>query len=103
MDPNTLVNPDWSDIGNILTNLWIMVGLVVLFATNLLIGHIFIPSLVDTGHIPQDTQKFRPAFYLLALVAFVFTIFFLIQSIDVAVFGPEGEGVIDRFFKRFWI
>ena len=96
MDPAGLANFEWSEISKLLINLWIMVALVVFFATNLIIGHIFIPSLVASSHIPEKMQKARPAFYALAIISFAATIFVLTIVIDRA-------GVIREIYETFWI
>ncbi len=96
MDPAPLANSQWSDIGSLLTGLWLMVGLVVFIASNVLIGHIFIPSLVASSHIPSGLQKARPAFYVLAVIGSFVTLFVLIQVIGLA-------DVLDAFWPDYWI
>ena len=61
MDPVSLFSNEWSEIGKLLTSLWIMVGLIVFVAANALISLIFIPSLVATFHLPPVAQKTRPS------------------------------------------
>ena len=96
MDPTGLTNPEWSDIGKLLTYLWIMAGLVVLSGVNMFIGHIFIPSLVSTFHLPQILQKARPVFYASAVALFGIAVFFLILAID-------RSDVLARFWDDYWI
>ncbi len=96
MDPNAILNPEWTDIGDMLTYLWITVGLIVVFATNILIGHIAIPSLVETEHIPAKLQKARPLFYAAGVAAFGLAMFFLFLAVGEA-------GVIRRFWASYWI
>lgn len=96
MDPAALANPEWTDIGNLLTNLWLIVGLIVLVATNVLIGHIFIPSLVESRDIPDIAQKTRPVFYGLSVVAFGVAVYLLTQVISQA-------DVLKRFWDSYWI
>ena len=96
MDPAALGSPEWSEIGKLLTNLWLVVLFVVLFATNMLFGHNLIPSLVATRDIPDNLQKTRPVFYALALVCFALALFFLSQVVD-------DSGVIRRFWADYWI
>jgi len=96
MDPSPLANTQWSDIGSLLYRIWLMVGLVVLMATNVLIGHIFIPSLVATFHLPSGIQKTRPAFYAIAATAAIAVVFVLIQVIGLA-------DVLDTFWPDYWI
>jgi hypothetical protein len=96
VDPAPLANPEWLDIGKLLSTLWGMVALVVFFATNILIGHIFIPSLVASGHLPEQAQKTRSAFYVLALASFGASLFLLSEVVDLA-------GVLRRIWEDFWI
>ena len=96
MDPAPLANPEWLDIGKLLTILWGMVALVIFFATNILVGHIFIPSLVASGHLPDNARKTRPAFYILALASFGATLFLLSEVVDLS-------GVLRRIWEDFYI
>ena len=103
MDPAHLGPAEWADIGKLVTNLWFMVGMIVLFATNMLIGHVFVPSLVASRHLPDSCSRVRGVFYALAIISFAVFVFFLIRAIDVAVLSNDGNGVIDRIFPKFWI
>ena len=94
--PVGLANPQWADIGSLLTNLWIIVALVVFFATNMMIGHIFIPSLVSTFHLPPVVQKTRPIFYGVAIISVVVAAVLLVQVIDLA-------DVLKDFWDSYWI
>ena len=96
MDPAAIGGPQWSQIGALLTNLWIVVLLVIVSATNILLGHNFIPSLLATGDLPASAQKARPILYAAALVTFVLALFFLAQTVDLA-------GVLRDFWANYWI
>ena len=96
MNPAELGSSEWSDIGKLLTNLWIVVIFIVLFASNMLLGHNFIPSLVASQHIPNSFQKARPVFYALAIVFFGLAAFFLVQAISLA-------SVLRRFWESYCI
>ena len=96
MDPAPLAIAEWTDIGRLITNLWIMVALVVFMATNVIIGLMFIPSLVATHHIPARVAKARPLFYVLAVASFGLTIVYLVQVID-------RSSVIRSIYETFWI
>ncbi len=96
MDPTTPTIADWGDISDLITGMAVMVGLVVLFATNMIIGHIVIPSMVASSHISEKFQKVRPACYALALIFAVATIYVLTIVIDRA-------GVIRNIYETFWI
>ena len=96
MDPAPLAAAEWTEIGKLLNNLWIMVALVVFMATNLIIGLMFIPSLVASDQLPANVQKTRPLFYSLAVGSFVLTLVFLAQAVD-------QSGVIRDIYETFWI
>ena len=96
MDPATIGSLEWSEIGKLLTGLWIVVLFIVLFATNMLLAHNFIPSLVASGHLQNSLQKTRVVLYALALVCFGLAIFFLSGVVDSA-------GVLRDLFPDYWI
>jgi hypothetical protein len=96
MDPGHLGTLEWSEIGEMLTNLWITVLLVVLFATSMLIGHNAIPSLVASGHIQKSWQKVRVVTYSLAIIFFGLAVFFFVQVVTLAQ-------VLRRFWADYWI
>ena len=96
MDPAPLANSEWTDIGMLLTSTWCLAGFVVLLAANMLVGHIFIPSLVASHHVPSSMQKARPIFYAAAVLAFAGAMFDLYKVIDLA-------DVIERFWVNSWI
>ena len=96
MDPVALTGYEWSDIGRTLTNIWLMVGFVVVAAANILIGHIFVPSLVSSRHLPAFVGKIRPMFYGVALLAFAVAFYELVA-------GFELVDVIKRFWHEPWI
>ena len=96
MDPAPIGSLEWAEIGELLTNLWIVVLLVVLFASSVLVGHNSIPSLVASRHIPVGWQKTRPLLYVLAVVFFGLGILFFMQVVD-------GTAVLGRFWPDYWI
>ena len=96
MDPAGLLSYEWSEIGKLLTSLWIMVGLIVFVATNVLISLIFIPSLVASFHLPPMAQKTRPLFYALAIASLALAVVVLIRFID-------QSDVIARIYEDYWI
>ena len=96
MDPSALSNAEWREIGALLTNLWVVVLLIVLFAANMLIGHNGVPSLVASQHLPRTWQRVRPVFYAMAIVSFGLAIFFLGRVVDLA-------GVLRQFWADYWI
>ena len=96
MDPTALANPEWTELGKLLTSLWIVVALVIVFATNMLMGLVFIPSLVGTGHLPANLSKTRVLFYAGAVVSIALAVVFLVRVIGLA-------DVIDTIYKSYWI
>ena len=96
MDPVALTGSDWSGIGETLTNAWIMLGFVVLAAANVLVGHIFIPSLTASRHIPTSFEVLRPLFYGGALLMFAGAAYELSQAVELL-------DVIRRFWNDPWI
>ena len=96
MDPTVLLHHEWSEIGKLLFNLWVMVGLIIAFATSMLFGHVFIPSLVATYHLPPIAQKARPLFYAFAIATFALAIVLLVRVIGQA-------DVIARIYEDYWI
>ena len=96
MDPASIGTPEWSEISKLLRSLWIVVTLIVLFATNMILGHNMIPSLVATGDLPKSFQKVRRAFYAMAVMSFGLALFFLSRVVDFA-------GVLRDFWSDYWI
>ena len=96
MDPAPIGSAEWSEIGSLLSNLWIVVLFTVFFATNILLGHNFIPSLVASHHLPRSLQKTRPLFYAVGIVSFALALYFLSQVVDAA-------GVLRSFWADYWI
>lgn len=82
MDPNALTPSDWLNISNWLTMYWIYFPVVILFAFTLMIAHAFIPSAVQTGHLPPVMERLRwpmTIFALLLLVVAVVLMAFIIN------------------------
>ena len=96
MDPTALSNSEWTNIGRLLINLWIFLGLMLAFAFSLLMGHALIPSLVATRHLPERLEKMRPALYTVALVFFGLAMFFIARATSMAT-------VIAKIYERWWI
>ena len=96
MDPASIGATEWSDIGQLLTRLWIVVFFIVVFATNMLLGHNAIPSLLASKDLPEIVQKTRPAFYAVAAISFGLAMYFLALVVDDA-------GVLRRIWADYWI
>ena len=96
MDPAPIGPASWSEIGKMLSTLWVVVVFIVLFAANIILGHNLIPSFVQSDHIPRSWQKARVFFYGAALASFGIAMLFLLRVIE---FG----GVLRNFWADFWI
>jgi len=96
MDPTALGPNEWRELGRLLTNLWLVVLFIVLFASSMIVGHNFIPSFVASEHIPRVWQKTRPVFYAGAILCFLLALFFLARVVDYA-------GVLRSFWADYWI
>lgn len=96
MDPAPIGPASWSEIGKMLSTLWIVVVFVVIFAANWILGHNVIPSFVASEHIPRSWQKARILFYGAAVVSFGVAIFFFTRVVE---FG----GVLENFWADYWI
>ena len=96
MDPNALNPAIWSELGSLLRNLWLVVLFIILFASNMIIGHNFIPSFVATEHISRSWQKSRPVFYFFAILFFALAMFFLSRVIIFA-------GVLRDFWPVYFL
>jgi hypothetical protein len=84
MDPSAIGIEQWAQLGSLLKNLWMVVLFIILFAANMLIGHNFIPSFVESHHISRSWQKVRPVLYALAIASVLVAIFFLTRVIGYA-------------------
>ena len=56
-DPSALTSADWASISTWLTTYWILFPLVIITAFTLMIAHAFIPSAVETGHLPYGCRR----------------------------------------------
>ncbi len=96
MDPAPIGPASWSEIGKMLSTLWIVVLFIVFFAANIILGHNLIPSFVESHHIPRIWQRARILFYGAAVVSFGVAVFFFSRVIE---FG----GVLQNFWADYWI
>ncbi len=96
IDPLAIGSESWSELGLLLRSLWLTVLFIVLFAANMILGHITIPSFVMSGHIGERWAKLRLPFYILSALSFVIAMFFLSRAIDYA-------GVLRNFWPDYWI
>ena len=96
MDPSALYGAEWTEVNNLLSSLWLVVGLVLFFVTNLIVGLVFIPSLVSSYHVPSKAHNARPVFYFLALASFAAASALFVRVVDIA-------GLIEDLYANYWI
>jgi hypothetical protein len=100
MDPSRLTFVNWSDTTSILLFIWLFVAFVVIFATFMLLAHAMIPSLLETGHIPEGfrsiVRKQRIPLYLGALLALGMVCVWL-------TFATDSAHELRRIWSRDWI
>ena len=94
-DPNALTNIDWVNLSNWLTMYWIYFPVVIAFAFTLMIAWAFIPSAVDTGHLPPVCNRLRWPMTLFALALLVVAVVLMANIISLS---PHMLGnIYDRF------
>lgn len=96
MDPTPITSAQWTEIGLMLTNLWIVVAFVFSAAATLLLAHAIIPSLVITSHLPQSFSKLRVVFYSFGFLSILAGAFFMWKVIGYS-------DVISTFWPEYWI
>ena len=70
-DPKALTSVEWNNIHMFLQWFWIYFPIVVTFGLTLLVAHAIIPSMVNTGQLPESTQKLRVPLTGVAALLFV--------------------------------
>ena len=96
MDPSYVSSDIWHDLSTMLRLFWVYLFVIIGFASNFLVAHAIIPSLVDSGQLPVRIARLRPLFYLGA-----FSI--LAVAVVVAVLAIMSADVAGRIFGRWWI
>ena len=96
MDPESITQAQWSDIGSLLTFLIFVPISVISAALTILLAHGIVPSLVATGHLPQQFQKLRPGLYLTAAAIIGVAIFMFVSVL-------VRTDVIEDIYTRWWI
>jgi hypothetical protein len=97
LDPDFITRSDWADIGEFLLGLLFIPGLMIVFAFSMLTAHALIPSLVTSGHIPEDFSKLRRVFYIIAFAAMLGVISYFVF---VAVNADRSFGDV---YSRWWL
>ncbi len=93
-DPNALTNVDWAYISTWLTMYWIAFPLVIFTAFTLMIAHGFIPSAVQTGHLPYGFRRLVWPLTLLAVIVWVVAWFFWASVIQMS------PGMLSNIYER---
>lgn len=96
LDPGFIGPASWSELSSLLRSIGLAVLFVVLFASNMLIGHNMIPSFIGSHHIGPQWGRVRPVLYAFAIVCFVLAIFFIGRAANFA-------GVLRDFWPSYWI
>ncbi len=93
-DPNALTSVEWNNIHSYLMWFWIYFPIVVTFAITMLTAHALIPSLVNTGHLPESTQRLRVPLTGVAALLFAAGVVILILGINSTL---DVRQIYDRF------
>ena len=96
MDPNFVTRQDWADIGEFLLALLFVPGLMIVFAFSMLMAHALIPSLVKSGHLPEELNKVRRVLYPVAFAALLGVISYIVF---VAINAESSFGSV---YSRWW-
>jgi Na+-translocating ferredoxin:NAD+ oxidoreductase RnfE subunit len=97
IDPNYIGPEAWGYVSVFVTNIWLFVLSIFIFAANMVIGHNMIPSLIESHHIPKSLGRIRIPVYAIAIAAFASAIFFVIRAFQG---GYEAIGLI---YPDYWI
>jgi hypothetical protein len=92
-DPRALTSVEWNNIHMFLQWLWIYFPLVVTFGLTLLTAHAIIPSMVNSGQLPESTQKLRVPLTGVAGLLFVAAVVILILGINAQL---DVKAIYDR-------
>ncbi|NQW24351.1 MAG: hypothetical protein HQ475_13015 [SAR202 cluster bacterium] len=93
-DPKALTSVEWNNIHMFLQWFWIYFPIVVTFGLTLLTAHAFIPSLVNTGQLPESMQRLRVPLTGFAALLFVAGAVILILGINATL---DVRQVYNRF------
>ncbi|HAC17038.1 MAG TPA: hypothetical protein DCF78_00470 [Dehalococcoidia bacterium] len=96
LDPGFISPASWQELGNLQRSLGLAVLFIVLFASNMLIGHNMIPSFIESRHIAASWGRIRPVLYGFAIIFFALAVFFVQRATVYA-------GVLRDFWPDYWI
>ena len=97
MDPYVIDSYAWDNISIFVTNIWLFVAMIIIFAANMLVGHNALPSLIDSKHVPASFNKLRVPFYVVAVLAFVAAMFFVFTAFEGAL------NAVEAIYPDYWI
>jgi len=95
-DPGAIGSFEWSEIGQLLHNLWYSFALIIAVAFIMLTALAIIPSLVSTRQLPRDANLLRFSLIITGLGLFGLAATLMVFTVDVA-------RVIGIFYDRFWM
>ncbi len=99
-DPEALNHLDWRATSIALRWIWLILIFALGFSTHMVLAKAIIPSLIDSGHVPdglrERARKLRMPLYISAVMIVGAIAFFLFEATDAA-------HEIRRFFPRNWI
>ena len=81
-DPKALTSVEWHNIHLYLQWFWIYLPIVVTFALTMLPAHALIPSLVNTGQLPESMQRLRVPLTGFGALLFVAGVIILVLGIN---------------------
>ena len=96
-DPSALGSTDWANLSNWLTLLWVFFPLLITFAFSMMIAHAFIPSAVNTGHLPQKMLMLRLPLTVFGLLALAGAVTMLVFVVNLA---PD---TLRSIWGNFWM
>ena len=95
-DPVAVNAAHWSEIGDWLHWLWAYFFCIVIVAFTFLTAHSIIPSLVSSGHIPENALKLRRPIYLGVAIFLGLAMLFLTWTVN-------NSYLLENVYNRFWI
>ena len=95
-DPKALTSANWNDIHVWLVWFWTYLPLVITFGFSMLTAHAVIPSLINTGHLPDSAGRLR-----IPLTGFAFLVF--IAAVVILVLVMNSTLNLEKFWDRYLI
>ncbi len=99
-DPEALNHFDWRSMSVLLRWIWLIPIFALGFSAHMVLAHAVIPSLLDSGHVPdglrERVRKLRFPLYVSAFIILGALAFWISEAADAA-------HEIRRFWHRDWI